>query len=146
MQESSRYCNYSKNKFGNEITYIIPSWANLQEGKYEKLHYEADIDHSAIIVNGKNLYFGSDLDNNTYNFLDSLSRAELSYFFMINKRGNTPQFARDVLPLATKTEVVMTGFRSDWEKFFELRCANAAHPDMRKLADELKEKIVCIER
>ena len=49
-----------------------------------------------------------------------------------------PQQARQVLPNATKTELVMTGFESDWEHFFELRCSGAAHPDARKLADELK--------
>ena len=34
----------------------------------------------------------------------------------------------------------MTGFESDWDHFFELRCAKAAHPDMQKLANELKGK------
>lgn len=141
VQESSRYCNYNKDKFGNEITYIIPSWANLEEGEYKNLHYRSDIDRSIITVNGKDLYFRDDLDNKTYNFLNSLHEAELSYLFMINYRELTPQFARDVLPLATKTEVVMTGFESDWEQFFKLRCDSAAHPDMQKLANELKEKI-----
>jgi hypothetical protein len=32
----------------------------------------------------------------------------------------------------------MTGFESDWEQFFELRCAPASHPDARYLADKLK--------
>ena len=143
VQESSRYCNYNKDKFGNETTYIIPSWADLEEGEYEDLHYRNDIDRSIITVNGKDLYFGDDLDNKTYNFLRSLYEAEFSYLFMINSRELTPQFARDVLPLATKTEVVMTGFESDWKQFFELRCDSAAHPDMQKLANELKEKMKC---
>ena len=46
--------------------------------------------------------------------------------------------ARQVLPNATKTELVMTGFESDWEHFFSLRCSSKAHPDAKKLADELK--------
>lgn len=33
----------------------------------------------------------------------------------------------------------MTGFESDWEGFFKLRCSGAAHPDAQKLANELKE-------
>lgn len=55
--------------------------------------------------------------------------------------GCKPQEAREVLPNATKTEVVMTGFEDDWNGFFKLRCDKAAHPDMQKLANELKEKL-----
>mgnify|MGYP003418514619 FL=1 len=51
------------------------------------------------------------------------------------------QQARQLLPNALKTEIVVTGFESDWEHFFELRTAGAAHPDMRKLALELQEKL-----
>lgn len=46
--------------------------------------------------------------------------------------------ARMILPNATKTELIMTGFKSDWDFFFELRCSSAAHPDARYLADKLK--------
>lgn len=56
--------------------------------------------------------------------------------------GYKPQEARAVLPNATKTELVMTGFESDWEHFFELRCSKAAHPDAQKLANELKELLI----
>ena len=143
VQESSRYCNYNLDKFGNEITYIIPSWANLPEGEYTGLYYNHNLDRSIVTVNDKDLCFGDDLDNKTYDLLHSLSEAEFAYLFMLNYRDITPQFARDVLPLATKTEVVMTGFDSDWGKFFELRCDKAAHPDMQKLANELKEKMTC---
>ena len=60
------------------------------------------------------------------------------YLKMIN-RGMTPQFARDVLPLATKTELVMTGFVDDWKNFFAQRCAENAHPQARELATNLRE-------
>ena len=49
--------------------------------------------------------------------------------------------ARMILPNATKTELVMTGFESDWEFFFKLRCSPAAHPDARYLANKLKHII-----
>ena len=49
--------------------------------------------------------------------------------------------ARMILPNATKTELVMTGFASDWEHFLELRCSQAAHPDARYLANKLKTLI-----
>lgn len=132
-QESTRYCNYSKDKFGNDITYIIPSWLDLPEGKYS--NWDNDwCDVSEL----KLLYPEVDNLSDPANcFLQSIKNAEYYYFMLIN-RGWKPQQAKQVLPNATKTELVMTGFESDWEHFFELRCSGAAHPDAKKLADELK--------
>lgn len=132
-QESTRYCDYSKDKFGNDITYIIPSWLDLPEGKYS--NWDNDwCDVSEL----KLLYPEVDNLSDPANcFLQSIKNAEYYYFMLIN-RGWKPQQARQVLPNATKTELVMTGFESDWEHFFELRCSGAAHPDAKKLADELK--------
>ena len=64
--------------------------------------------------------------------------AEKMYLKMI-ERGMTPQFARDVLPLSTKTELVMTGFVDDWKNFFAQRCAKSAHPQAQELATNLRE-------
>lgn len=132
-QESTRYCDYSKDKFGNDITYIIPSWLDLPEGKYS--NWDNDwCDVSEL----KLLYPEVDNLSDPANcFLQSIKNAEYYYFMLIN-RGWKPQQARQVLPNATKTELVMTGFESDWEHFFELRYSGAAHPDAKKLADELK--------
>lgn len=132
-QESTRYCDYSKNKFGNDITYIIPSWLDLPEGKY------SDWDNDWCDVSELKLLYPEvdNLSDPANCFLQSIKNAEYYYFMLIN-RGWKPQQARQVLPNATKTELVMTGFESDWEHFFELRCSGAAHPDARKLADELK--------
>lgn len=52
-----------------------------------------------------------------------------------------PEIARDLLPLGMKTELVMTGTRTEWNNFFELRCANDAHPDARYLAEKAREII-----
>lgn len=132
-QESTRYCDYSKDKFGNDITYIIPSWLDLPEGKYS--NWDNDwCDVSEL----KLLYPEVDNLSDPANcFLQSIKNAEYYYFMLIN-RGWKPQQARQVLPNATKTELVMTGFESDWEHFLSLRCSGAAHPDAKKLADELK--------
>lgn len=117
-QESTRYCNYSKDKFGNELTFIKPSWDyNLAANFNGVAILEGDI------------------------FEQSLVQAEKTYFKLIDI-GWRPQQARQVLPNALKTELVMTGFESDWEHFFELRCSKAAHPDAKKLADELRKLIV----
>lgn len=77
-------------------------------------------------------------------WIESLKRSEREYLDL-REMGLKPQDARDVLPNATKTEVVVTGFESDWEHFFSLRSpkygAQGPHPDMAKLADELYEKL-----
>lgn len=125
-QESTRYCNYSKDKFGNEVTFIEPCW--LEDYNYE----------------GNTYYNG---------FLVALRTAEANYFDLMKKwedripdkryktgfRNNpwTPQQARAVLPNALKTELVMTGFASDWEHFFKLRDAGSAHPQAYELAHPL---------
>ena len=107
-QESTRYCNYSKDKFGHEITYIQPCW-EMQKDEEEL-------------------------------FLLQLEQAQNAYNALISS-GWRPQQARAILPNALKTELVMTGFESDWKHSFELRCDAAAHPDARKLALELYSKL-----
>lgn len=119
-EQSTRYCNYSKDKFGVEITFVIPEWATNLTPEYKSLDY-------------------SGLDHNELVFLDSLAHAERSYMTMI-RDGARPQEARDVLPLATATTVMYTGFVSDWKHFFELRTSAGAHPDARAIAIPLVEK------
>ena len=119
-QESTRYCNYSKDKFGNELTFIKPSWYT---GK----------SYAAGALTGAN-------NDSEVIFLSMLEACEKSYLELLATHW-LPQQARQILPNALKTEIVVTGFESDWEHFFELRTAGAAHPDMRKLALELQEKL-----
>ena len=77
-------------------------------------------------------------------WIESLKESEKKYL-ELREAGLKPQDARGVLPNATKTEIVVTGFESDWEYFFSLRSpkygAQGVHPDMAKLADELYEKL-----
>lgn len=126
--ESTRYCNYSKDKFNNEITFIIPSWLDWKEETISKGDFEKS---------------GSGSTDSQL-FINSLLNAEDSYLRLI-KEGWKPQQARNVLPNATKTELVMTGFESDWEEFFKLRSpkcgATGVHPDAAYLADKLYDEI-----
>ena len=133
-QESTRYCNYSKDKFGNELTYIIPCWINIPEGSYE-LFEEDDS------IQGLHCHCLSDKewvtkDFGTKAFLRNCDDAEQNYFELL-KQGWKPQEARAVLPNSLKTELVVTGFASDWEHFFKLRDAGSAHPQARELAQPL---------
>lgn len=131
-QESTRYCNYSKDKFNNQLTFIIPSHLELNEGEYYK-------EGSDIIGDGfiYDMTKGGE-DTDTALFLYSLLVAEKNYLALLDM-GWKPQQARQILPNALKTEVVMTGFIEDWKHFFNLRCAPNAHPDMQVLAKKLKD-------
>lgn len=132
-QESTRYCNYSKDKFGNELTFIIPTWLSIPEGNYTYC------DGDWVDVNKQVIQLSED-EVNIHSFLNTLDCSEYQYTQLINN-GWKPQQARQILPNALKTELVMTGFESDWKHFFELRCDTAAHPDARKLALELYNKL-----
>lgn len=132
-QESTRYCNYNKDKFGNELTFIIPTWLSIPEGNYTYC------DGDWVDVNKQVIQISED-EENVHSFLNTLDCSEYQYTMLINA-GWKPQQARQVLPNALKTELVMTGFESDWKHFFELRCDTAAHPDARKLALELYNKL-----
>ena len=67
--------------------------------------------------------------------------AEAYYFDLLNA-GWKPQQARQVLPNALKTEIMMCGFESDWEHFFELRMGSGAHPSARELAFMIRDEFV----
>lgn len=112
--ESTRYCNYSSNKFGNEITFVEPLWySNLSSFSNENISK-------------------SDFDT-------MLREAERNYLMALNN-GLKPEEARDLLPLCTKSELIMTAFESEWKHFFDLRyfgIAGRPHPDMKLLAESL---------
>lgn len=159
-QESTRYCNYSKDKFDNELTFIIPCWlsSSLIEGNYK---WE---DQNPLLTVGMSIEEAgyddsSDLwikksDNNGYNeykrhydnwaetetFMHSLQVAENDYLALINQ-GWKPQQARMVLPMSIKTEINMKCNLREWRQFFRLRCASDAHPDIRCLALDLLKQL-----
>lgn len=152
-QESTRYCNYSKDKFGGEVTFIIPCWLNLSEGHYQYVHETGPLGHDFYWTPEVSY---KDLENGASLFLETLAHSEVAYQELLNKwdnrvhdrrfrtgyKGNpwTPQQARVVLPNALKTELVMTGFADDWKHFFFLRCPVNAHPQARELAIPLSDE------
>lgn len=145
-QESTRYCNYSKDKFGNELTFIIPNWLNLSGSSYGTIDNPLDIQfkeyddpYEAEFVNG---LLGAEF--RYMNLLSNWENRTSDKRFKTGFKGNpwTPQQARAILPNALKTELVMTGFVSDWKHFFELRCSPNAHPQARELAIPLQEEFI----
>lgn len=122
IQESQRYVNYSKNKFKKEIKFIRPLW--YDDNKHN-VYYES---------------FSEDQWTKEDRFYKACMNSERDYFQLLDY-GLKPQEAREVLTNSTKTEIYVTGFKSDWDKFFDLRCDIAAHPEMRRLCIPLKEEL-----
>lgn len=107
--ESTRFCNYMKEKFNMSISFMKPTWIK-----------ECDI---------------LDLEEDC-KVLESI------YFKWLNK-GYQAQHAAYFLPQGTKAEIVMTGFASDYNHFFDLRAigtTGAPHPDVKALAEPLMEE------
>lgn len=120
-QESTRYCNYTKDKFDNQLTFIIPKWSTLLQGEYT-------VDDVLENAEPRNCIF-----------LENCKNAELAYNRLV-KVGCIAEEARDVLPLCLKTEINVKYNLREWRHFFELRCSNATHPEIRMLAKEVLKK------
>ncbi|MEG0773606.1 FAD-dependent thymidylate synthase [Clostridium sp.] len=130
-QESTRYCNYSKDKFGKELTFIIPSWIDTISNN-SFYNYDSNIDG-----------WQKSEDANTSNFLQSIAWSEKNYLTLLHNKW-TPQQARSVLPNSLKTELVMTGTINQWKGFFKLRTAKDAHPTAQELARSLQKEFIKI--
>ena len=122
-EESTRYCNYSKDKFNNELTFIKPCLLND-----EKLKLYGDY-HTVIRDKSPESIFIANLNNVEKDYLDLI------------KLGWTPQQARQILPLSTKVQTIHTAFESDWAEFISLRadaCSGSVHPNMKVIANKIK--------
>lgn len=135
LQESTRYCNYSKDKFGG-VSFISSIECPIESGKY------IVNDNLEIIKDGKIYLSRNELLNISSNnkMIYAYCNSERIYLSLLDQ-GVKPQIARDVLPLGLKTELVMTGTVKQWRDFLNLRCAPDAHPDARYLADRVKDML-----
>ena len=112
-QESTRYCNYSNEKHGEEITVIEPCFWDYRE----------------------------DYPSGIYDIWRCAMGAAEATYFMLLEKGATPQEARSVLPNSLKTEIIVTGNARQWRHFFMLRTAKEAHPQMQEVAKMALEQI-----
>lgn len=131
LQESTRYCNYSKDKFGG-VSFISSVECPLEIGEYILSDNMDIVKDGNIYIHNKEPKDFSQEEAMFYAYCTS----ELLYLSLLDK-GMKPQIARDVLPLGLKTELIMTGTKKQWEEFINLRSANDAHPDARVLAEEV---------
>lgn len=144
LAESTRYCNYSKDKFGDEITFIKPCWLDVPEGKYNHCimvsKNSPDIRVECVGSDEIGKYYNIGEDEGL--FLNSLVQSELTYLNLINNRKWTPQQARSVLPLSIKSELISCGFKDSWENFFYRRDAPDAHPMAQEIAKPMHQKFI----
>lgn len=155
-QESTRFCNYSKNKY-NGLTFIIPSYLHkMLEGYYKCTEYwdygnmEMTIYYSPILVENltddkyelKSDYFEMRETLKSFNIAEELYKELLTQSNFECTRKLQPQEVRDILPLALKTELCMCGFKSDWDRLYDVRVngvTGTPHPMIRELISKIKE-------
>lgn len=144
-QESTRYCNYLKDKFGSEVTFILPPWIDADDPNLFYKRYTSDNFGDLLMeyyyrATPEGINSGLKVDA-VSSFAMALQASEKLYFSLV-ENGWKAQEARAVLPNAVKAELVMTGFASDWKHFFHLRTATGAHPQARELAQPLQDEFV----
>lgn len=117
-EQSTRYCNYNSGKFGGQVTYVIPAWAqSLHEGEEQ-------------------VYSPFEITPKEAELMQAWYDAEKRYKAML-KSDSIPQEARSCLPLGTATEICVCGFKNAWGHFFALRyygLTGKPHPDMLNVA------------
>jgi thymidylate synthase (FAD) len=136
-EESTRYCNYSKDKFDNQVTYCKPAWITQEEiNSYNERAVRGEFEG------------GFDSDSNKLHalsvYLHCLHECSRAYDKLI-RLGWTAQQAREVLPLATKSEVIYTAFAKDWKHFFDLRLYGTTgkpHPNMFEVAEKASKLLI----
>lgn len=113
LAESTRWINYSRAKFNNELTFIIPPCVNTKVGT----------------------------DSNSIKWSDTVYNCEQSYLKLLQDDWK-PQEARDILPLSVKSELISCGFTSAWDNFIYRRSAKDAHPMAQELSNKVKGMLI----
>lgn len=136
LAESTRYCNYSKDKFNNEVTFVIQDWMeNVREGSFDD---SLGRDSYWFATDGKGNLSLNEREScivGAWNHCESLYLSGLKYRL-------TPQQARSVLPLGVKSELISCGFEDAWSNFFYRRDARDAHPMAQEIAKPMHEEFI----
>ena len=138
LMESQRYVGYNKDKFGGEITIIVPEWIKARINDIASYNNNDDLarmSYAAALRDGR-----MHEDRAIIMWAVSQDMSEKHYLTLTSELNVKPEEARGVLTNDCKTELIMTGFVSDWEHFFDLRSRGTTgkpHPDIKILADNL---------
>ena len=120
-QESTRYCNYAKDKFGAECAFIDLEPGIMLDNKMKKMSAE---EIALVLAEWKS----------------AMEDAERHYMRLL-ELGATPQIARAVLPNSTKTEITVSANYREWRNFFKLRVPAGVHPQMREVTIPLLKEL-----
>ena len=129
-QESTRFVDYSNEKYGTDIAYIMPDWfpnATLQQQE-AFMQLMKDTEDVYFALRGK--------------WDERKPDARFKTGFKDNPL--TPQQSRVVFPLCLKTELCITGYESDWRFFLDLRLfgkTGKPHPQIVKLSEKIVEQM-----
>ena len=116
-QESTRYCNYTSDKFGSQISCI-----DIATG----FHYDMN----------------DEADRRKWDIWNAAMAAAEKYYFELINAGAKPEEARSVLPNSLKTEIVMTMDLREWRHFIRLRGSRAAHPQIAEITAQIRDEFV----
>lgn len=136
--ESTRYCNYSKDKFGSELSFIIPTWCNIPAGEYP-----CHIDEEANFVLEGTTFKQLGISGANKIFMINCGIVEHNYKTLIEYEWQAQQ-AAEVLPQCVKGDMIITGFEDDWKHLLDLRyygTTGAPHPMVKELATLMKEEL-----
>ena len=148
IEESTRYCRYTANKFGGNITVAKLPWIDYKNDESEETNYENGFfSDNEVYDEEENTILGHLTDGWSAIdwFLYGLQISNLIYNKCV-QLGWTAQQAREILPLNTKTQVVHTAFVKDWQHFIDLRSngvSGVPHPMIKELADKIKFLLSC---
>ena len=147
-EQSTRYCDLTRNRFGDCLNFPVPSWINKDSLE------TSEVDNFLLSVMSSDLrYADSDEINNFNIYNDEKTWNDIDFYIYANivaqycykalrNKGWRPEQARQVLPLGLKTQAVYTAFDDDWQHFIKLRADNVSgkvHPNMKIIADKIKE-------
>jgi thymidylate synthase (FAD) len=123
-QESTRYCNYSGNRFGNELSFVIPVWVSDEE---VSKHFPEE------------QYDSGYLNNPIYVWVNQMQSCEDEYLRLL-QLGWTPEKAREILPNSLATTIMTTFNVRQWRHVIEQRLSPKCHPQMRYVMIKIAEK------
>ena len=126
-QESQRYCNYSKDKYDNQVSFI-----DIKGG------IDLDLAMNSALNNGT---LNKDKINDIINEWEEACKDAEKHYLNLSKLGASPNIARSVLPNSVKTEINVRMDIREWRHFFSLRCEDVAHPQMREIAKPLLKEM-----
>lgn len=161
-EQSTRFCNYTKDGFNGAPAICTPWWFDLHEpnglGEDDEILFCNEGCHEEFVIgNGPSLFWDDMKKAYAYRFMDeqgpkvaemilrcylnSLAFGGSAYQALVGQYHMKPQDARGVLNLDLCTEVVYTYFYDEWERLFENRCEGkrgVPHPNARMVMEKVQ--------